>query len=89
MKITKGDKNMKVKRLVGSKETEVVEINGRWFALVGWNGERYIHCWETDENTFALDSDKEYEIQPIYQGVGEPDEDGDYLQYEVIGYEIM
>ena len=80
---------MEVKRLVGSKDIEVVEIDGRWFALCGWNGESYIHCSETNCDAELLDSDKEYEIKPIMQGVGEPDADGDYLQYEIIGYELV
>ena len=80
---------MEVKKLVGSKDIEVVEIDGRWFALVGWNGESYIHCSETNKDAELLDSDKEYEIKPIYQGVGEPDEDEEYFMYEVVGYELM
>ena len=80
---------MKTKRLWSNKNIEVVEIDGRWFALYGWNGEAYYNCWETDENTIAIDSDNKYEIKPIYQGIGEPDEDGDYDQYDIVGYEIL
>ena len=80
---------MNIKRLWDNKEIEVVEINGRWFALSGWNGEVYLHCWETDEQTFDIEDDQEYKIKPIYQGIGEPDEDGDFEQYDVVDYEIM
>ena len=28
-----------------------------------------------------------YSFKPIYQGIGEPDEDGDYISYDIIGYD--
>ena len=80
---------MNIKRLWNNKEIEVVEINGRWFALYGWNGEAYLDCWETDEHTFSKEDGKVYEIKPVYEGIGEPDEDGDYLQYDIVRYEII
>lgn len=79
---------MNKKQLWNNPNINVIEINGRWFALSGWNGEKYCDCWVTDENTFSLEDGKIYEITPIYQGIGEPNQDGDFEQYEIIAYEI-
>ena len=57
---------------------ELVEINGKIYALYGWNGEEYLHCWECADRYTAVDDGIEYEIKPIYN------ED-----YEIIGYEII
>lgn len=73
---------MKTKRLWNNKEIEVVEIDGRWFALYGWNGEAYCDCWETDEHTFCLEDGKSYEIRPVYKEISED-------EFEIIGYEIV
>lgn len=51
----------------------------RWcndFAMDSWNGEY-----------FSLERDK-YNVFPVYKGVGEPDEDGDYISYDLIDAEI-
>lgn len=80
---------MKTKRLWNNSNIEVVEIDGRWFALDGWNGECYLNCWETDENTFNIEDGKHYQLMPVYDGIGEPDEDGNYDQYEIVNYEII
>lgn len=71
-----------MKNLWNNKEIEVVKIDGRWFALYGWNGEMYSHCWEVDENTFALKNEQEYEIIPVYK----ENADGDF---EIIDYKIL
>ena len=72
-----------MKNLWNDKSIEVVEIEGKWYALNGWNGEFYADCWQTDENTYAIESDKKYEIKPIYEY------DEDYDQYDIVGYEII
>ncbi len=72
---------MKIKRLWNNNNIDVVEIEGRWFALYGWNGYEYTDCWETDENTSPLVDNKIYSIKPIYKEL-EDDE------FEVIGYEL-
>lgn len=33
----------------GSRDIEIVEVEGRPIALSGWNGEQYLQCWEVDE----------------------------------------
>lgn len=65
------------------REIEIVEINGELYALDGWNGECYLHCWKCLDQFTADPEDEEYEIRPIY---GEPDEDGNE---DHIGYELM
>lgn len=42
---------------------------------LSWNGE----CYNILDGLY---------LYPIYQGVGEPDDDGDFLQYEVVDAEI-
>ena len=52
---------------------------GVWFREFGscyWNGEFYT-CKELNGN-----------IRPVYVGVGEPDEDGGFLEYEISHYEL-
>lgn len=61
-----------------------VDALGEWFSMFGdndWNGEVYI---VTDPKT----GKEEYSLRPIYEGVGEPDKDGDYEYYEIVGYEL-
>lgn len=56
---------------------ELIEIDGEIYALYGWNGEQYLHCWKCIDRYTAVDDGVEYEIKPIYN------ED-----YEIIGYEM-
>ena len=57
---------------------ELVEIDGKIYALDGWNGEQYSHCWQCSDR-FTNIGDEEYEIKPIY------DE-----EYEnIIGYKVI
>lgn len=46
---------------------DVVEIGGRLFALDGWNGERFLHCWECVHTNAAMLDGIEYEIRPVYR----------------------
>ena len=73
---------MNIKRLWSDKSIEVVEIDGRWFAVYGWNGEMYYDCWETDENTFSLEDSKTYTIKPICTEVYED-------EFEIVGYMLV
>ena len=41
--------------------------------LYGWNGEKYIHCWECIDKFSIVDSRVEYEIKPIYNSDGSID----------------
>jgi len=85
---TTRDTEIKIRK----RECEMLEITKRNFDHVGalmdyeledgtmlhaseWNGE----CYTVEEVPYY----------PIYRGVGEPDEDGDYEEYETIGFERM
>lgn len=72
----------KIKWFAG--DIEVVEIEGRFIALDGWNGEKYLDCWEVEEvvgdTAFGVKEDG-LEVQPVYEEVGEDD-------FEVTGYEF-
>ena len=69
---------------------EMVKLNNEWYLLDGWNGERYTKCWKYSDRHGKNRSDNElYDLTPVQVGEGDPDDDGDYLQYETIGYEIF
>lgn len=51
-----------------------------------WNGE-YYKGWKCDEQGYETEQGI-WNIKPVYQGVGEQDQDGVYEEYELIGYEV-
>ena len=68
---------------------DVVEVDGEMYVLHGWNGEKFYHCWKVlDCNglDFAENIEKSYILTPVYKGVGEPDEEGNYDEFEVVDY---
>ena len=78
---------MENKKHWNNQNVEVVKVGTRYFALDGWNGERYYNCWEVDEKTFKI-SNAVFILEPVYEGVGEPDQDGDYVEYKIVDYKI-
>lgn len=69
---------------------ELIELNGEYYAYENGksNGEYYVG-WHCDEFGFQLENDKrDYKIKPIYAGVGELNEDGEYDNYEMVDVEI-
>ena len=70
---------------------EIIKKNNEFYAYDTnevWNGE-YWHGWHCDKLGIMLDTDNsDYSITPIYQGVGEPDSDGDFEEYEIVDYEV-
>lgn len=72
------------------RSIEIVEIDGEMYALYGWNGEAYNHCWKVLDikGLDKADEDIEYILTPVVQGVGDVDEDGNYDSYETINYDI-
>lgn len=57
----------KVGNLWNDKNIEIYEIYGKMYALYGWNGEKYLHCWEVlDKDGLQGLVDTEYIIIPIY-----------------------
>lgn len=66
-------------------DIEIHEIEGRFIALEGWNGEIYLNCWEVEEMVgdegFGIRADGII-VRPIYQQCNEGD-------FEIEGYEIL
>ena len=71
------------------KNVELVELNGRVFALNGWNGEEFTECWECFGEHHMDSGAEHYTLRPVLRGIGEPDEDGSCDQYETIDYELL
>lgn len=61
-------------------DIELVEIDGEIYALYGWSGEKFLHCWKCQDK-FTEIGNEEYEITPIY--------DWDDEDCEIIGYEVF
>lgn len=76
--------------LWNDKNIEIVEVDGEMFALYGWNGEAYCDCWKVldAQGLDRVEEDTEYILTPIYKGIGIPDEEGCYENYEVVDYSI-
>lgn len=71
------------------KFIKTVKLAGDWYILDGWNGEAYTKCWKCTDYSGLHRADNDlYQLTPAQVGNGEPDEDGDYPQYETIGYKI-
>lgn len=69
--------------LWNNSDIEIWEIDGRMFALYGWNGEDYCDSWEvSDKDGFdAIDPDTTYRIRPITEEI---DED----EWEIVGMDL-
>ena len=46
-------------------DIDIIKIGNRKFALFGWNGDSYGHCWECKSSTEVMD-DNEYTLTPVY-----------------------
>ena len=67
------------------KDIEVVEIDNRYIALYGWNGEAYTDCWEVEEikNNIAFGvKANNICVKPLYEQIDEDD-------YDIVVYEIV
>lgn len=62
---------------------EIVEIDGELYALYGWNSEKWTRCWKCIDRFTADPDNKEYEVRPIFEQVGEDEDDIDIVGYEV------
>lgn len=61
---------------------EIIELNGKRYAMNGWNGEKYFDCYEVDECGYAIDPKAApIEMRPEYKEVGED-------EFEITGYTI-
>lgn len=76
-------------------DIEIVNIDGTLYALNGWNGEKWLHCWECADRWNADPSGKEFEIMPIYNMSAWNEEDEEFQDENgnvisgIIGYEIL
>lgn len=74
----------RVARWWNCEEIEIYEIEGKYIALYGWNGECYMDCWEVarivGDKGFDVKSEG-YIVKPIYEIKGN--------DFEIIGYEIV
>lgn len=68
----------------GSRDIEIVEVEGRPIALSGWNGEQYLQCWEVEEiisgTGFGIKEDGLC-VRPVYKQIVND-------EWEIIGYEF-
>ena len=46
-------------------DIDIIKIGKRYFALNGWNGSDYGHCWECKNAKQVMD-DSEYTLTPVY-----------------------
>ncbi len=75
-------------------DIDVVEINGEFYALHGWNGEKYTEAWKCIDRFTAAEDSKKYEVKPVYDWERWNEEDGEFQDAEgcaidgIIGYEV-
>lgn len=62
---------------------EIVEIEGEFYALYGWNGEEYLHCWKCLDAFTAAPDGKEYEVREICS-----EEENEFGCFDILGYEV-
>lgn len=67
-----------------NSDIELVKVNNKIYALNGWNGEAYIHCWECIDKYTATTDKIEYIIFPIYQN-----DENDNMNYKIIDYIVL
>jgi len=63
------------------KEIELVEIDGKVYALNGWNGEKYLDSWEVAKNDYTDIINDGIAIKPEYKEIEED-------EFEIVGYTI-
>lgn len=66
---------------------EFIKQGNKFYALAGWNGEKYYDCFEIDKYECPIKSNKKYTITPIYNfgnTFSEINEDN----LELIGYDV-
>lgn len=85
-------------RYCSNPDVELIRLsNGNVYALYGWNGERFLHCWQVDSK-FMIDVIKtDITLVPIYryqliddfdfEKIEENSEEW-YLATEIVDYEI-
>lgn len=61
-------------------EIELVEIDGKVYALNGWNGEKYLDSWEVDKDDHTEVINEGIAIEPLYKEVEE--------EFEIVEYVV-
>lgn len=78
-----------------NNDIEIVEIDGELYALNGWNGEKWVHCWKCIDRFTAAEEDAAYEIVPIYDWSKWNKEEEEFQDENgtaidgLIGYEVL
>ena len=67
----KGDTEFPVFKKVGywkndKNEPEIVALDGRFFALNGYESDKYVHCWEC-QSPSRRKGESEYTLKPVYR----------------------
>ena len=68
-------------RFWNDRDIEIYNINGRNIALHGWNGEKYLNCYELSSNLIDIIKEN-IEVIPEYEEI---DEDN----YKIVNYKII
>lgn len=83
--MTKGGIPMKDFEVIGTwwndKTVPLARIDGEVYALSGWNGEVYGHCWKCNGEFFMDASPEEYVVLPTYADI-----EGN--NFAVVGYTV-
>jgi hypothetical protein len=80
----RGGDDMKKSNIWWNGSNEIVTISDARYALEGWNGETWSHCWRVLGKHETDASKEQYEIRPIYS-----EELNDNDGYDIIGYEVI
>lgn len=62
---------------------DIVEIDGKLYALSGWNGEQYLDCWECVDRYTAHPDGRIYCICPTYRYEAEEIDLDDLIQRDL------
>ena len=65
-----------------NKNIDLVEVEGKIYALYGWNGEKYYNCWIVSGENHTEASKEKYVLTPIYKEIGDE-------EYEIYDYIVI
>ena len=75
-------------------DIDIAFIDMALYALYGWNGEKWLHCWKCIDRFTADPDGKEYDVTPVYDWEAWNEEAGEFQDSNgnaidgVIGYEV-
>ena len=76
-----GKNYKKVGRWWVNKDIELVEIDGKVYALSDWNGIEYSDCWVCTGINYMDSSQERYSVKPISEEV-------EVDKWDIISYEV-